>query len=197
MPAKFSRPVSPLRDRYENGQKLRAVVPRETQAQWTAPKGRADPLKTLATENAGRVAALLPIKEQRMAVSPFAFFRGSAVVMAADLAGLPQTGLAVQLCGDAHIRNLGAYAAPDGRLVFDLNDFDETIPGPWEWDVKRLAVSLVLAGGEAGETERPRPHRRRRGTRRLLRRFRETGPGARGVCRPLRRAGPGRREALS
>lgn len=150
---KLSQPISTFRNRYEKGRKLRAAVPRESQARWVAPKDRADPLKTLATVNAGRVAALLPIKEQRMAVSPFAFFRGSAVVMAADLASLPQTGLNVQLCGDAHIRNLGAYAAPDGRLVFDLNDFDETIPGPWEWDVKRLAVSLVLAGGEAGETE--------------------------------------------
>jgi uncharacterized protein (DUF2252 family) len=86
-----------------------------------------------------------------MAVSPFAFFRGAAALMAADLATLPKTGLRVQICGDAHVRNLGAYAAPEGYLVFDINDFDETIPGPWEWDLKRLATSLVLAGREAGE----------------------------------------------
>jgi uncharacterized protein (DUF2252 family) len=85
-----------------------------------------------------------------MAVSPFAFFRGAAPLMAADLATLPRTGLHVQICGDAHVRNLGAYAAPEGYLVFDINDFDETIQGPWEWDLKRLATSLVLAGREAG-----------------------------------------------
>jgi uncharacterized protein (DUF2252 family) len=88
-----------------------------------------------------------------MRVSAFTFFRGAAALMAADLAALPRTGLIVQLCGDAHVANLGAYAAPDGRLVFDINDFDETMPGPWEWDVKRLATSLVLAGSEANQAE--------------------------------------------
>ena len=88
-----------------------------------------------------------------MRVSPFAFFRGSAPVMAADLATMPHTGVMVQICGDAHVRNLGAYAALDGSLVFDLNDFDETTVGPWEWDVKRLATSLALAGEEAGHTQ--------------------------------------------
>ncbi|HEY7001365.1 MAG TPA: DUF2252 domain-containing protein [Candidatus Udaeobacter sp.] len=94
---------------------------------------------------------MVPIKMGRMAASPFAFFRGAAALMAADLAILPKTGLRVQICGDAHIRNLGAYAAPEGYLVFDINDFDETLPGPWEWDLKRLATSLVLAGRQAGE----------------------------------------------
>jgi uncharacterized protein (DUF2252 family) len=88
-----------------------------------------------------------------MSLSPFAFFRGAAVLMTSDIAAAPVSGLIVQLCGDAHVRNLGAYADPDGRLIFDLNDFDETLPGPWEWDVKRLATSLVLAGDEAGETQ--------------------------------------------
>jgi uncharacterized protein (DUF2252 family) len=88
-----------------------------------------------------------------MRVSPFSFFRGAAVLMASDLARLPRSGITVQLCGDAHVRNLGAYAAPDGRLVFDINDFDETMPGPWEWDVKRLATSLVLASQETGQAE--------------------------------------------
>jgi uncharacterized protein (DUF2252 family) len=104
----------------------------------------------LVAANQGRQPDLLPIKWARMNASPFGFFRGAAALMAGDLATMPITGLGVQLCGDAHVRNLGAYAAPDGHLVFDLNDFDETIPGPWEWDVKRLATSLVLAGSAAG-----------------------------------------------
>jgi uncharacterized protein (DUF2252 family) len=101
----------------------------------------------------GRVPALITLKYQLMAESPFAYFRGAAPVMAADLAQLPSTGIFCQLCGDAHVRNLGAYAAPDGRLVFDINDFDETIPGPFEWDLKRMAASLVLAGRAAGHNE--------------------------------------------
>ena len=87
---------------------------------------------------------LLPIKYARMAVSPFAFFRGAVSIMAADLGRLPHSGVAVQLCGDAHVQNLGSFAAPDGKLVFDINDFDETIRGPWEWDVKRMAASIVV-----------------------------------------------------
>jgi uncharacterized protein (DUF2252 family) len=98
----------------------------------------------------GRVPALVQIKYDRMAGSPFGFFRGAVPVMACDLSLGPNTGIRTQLCGDAHVRNLGAFAAPDGRLVFDLNDFDETIRGPFEWDVKRMAASLILAGREAG-----------------------------------------------
>ena len=101
----------------------------------------------------GRVPALVKLKHQLMAQSPFSYFRGAAPVMAADLAVLPITGIMSQLCGDAHVRNLGAFAAPDGRLVFDINDFDETIRGPFEWDLKRMATSLVLAGREAGHKE--------------------------------------------
>jgi len=101
------------------------------------------------------LSRLLPEKYKRMRRSPFAFFRGAAALMAADLAKTPKTGVVVQICGDAHVRNLGAYAALDGTLVFDLNDFDETITGPWEWDVKRLATSLILAGEESGQS---RPH---------------------------------------
>jgi len=103
--------------------------------------------------NKGRLPKLIPVKMGRMAVSPFTFFRGTAPLMAADLATLPVTGLSVQLCGDAHMRNLGAFAAPDGHLVFDINDFDETMPGPWEWDLKRLAASVILAGREAGDSD--------------------------------------------
>jgi uncharacterized protein (DUF2252 family) len=126
-------------------------VPREAQAGWSVKEdsGRLDPLDVV---NRGRLAELLPEKHKRMRASPFAFFRGAAAVMAADLATAPSAGLTVQLCGDAHVRNLGAYRALDGALVFDLNDFDETIPGPWEWDVKRLATSFVLAAEEAGQS---------------------------------------------
>ena len=101
----------------------------------------------------GRVPALIKLKYQLMAQSPFGYFRGAVPVMAADLAVLPSTGIVSQLCGDAHVRNLGAYAAPDGRLVFDINDFDETIRGPFEWDLKRMAASLVLAGRESGHKD--------------------------------------------
>ena len=101
----------------------------------------------------GRVPALIKLKYQLMAESPFGYFRGAVPVMAADLALLPNTGIVCQLCGDAHVRNLGAFAAPDGRLIFDINDFDETIRGPFEWDLKRMAASLVLAGRGSGHKE--------------------------------------------
>jgi uncharacterized protein (DUF2252 family) len=150
---KFQQPSDSIRQRYEAGKKLRTRLPRAAQAHWTPATHRADPLTTIATVNRGRVKALLPEKYRRMRLSPFAFFRGAAVLMASDLAIQPSTGIVVQLCGDAHVHNLGAYAAPDGRLVFDINDFDETIPGPWEWDLKRLATSLVLAGDTCGQSE--------------------------------------------
>jgi uncharacterized protein (DUF2252 family) len=124
------------------------------QSVWKASPRRADPVSALVAANRGRQPDLLPIKWARMNASPFGFFRGAAALMAGDLATMLTTGLGVQLCGDAHVKNLGAYAAPDGHLVFDLNDFDETIPGPWEWDVKRLATSLVVAGSEAGGGKR-------------------------------------------
>ena len=149
----FSQPCDSIRQRYAAGKKLRTRWPRAAHAGWSPARHRADPVTTLATVNDGRVKTLLPERYRRMRASPFAFFRGAAVVMASDLATQPSTGLTVQLCGDAHVHNLGAYAAPDGRLVFDLNDFDETSPGPWEWDLKRLATSLVLAGGDCGQSE--------------------------------------------
>ena len=119
-------------------------------AGWKPALRHEDPLALLAASMRGRVPALAPIKYDRMAASPFGFFRGAVPIMAADLALAAHTGIFTQLCGDAHVRNLGAFAAPDGRLVFDINDFDETIRGPFEWDVKRMAASLVLAGHEAG-----------------------------------------------
>lgn len=135
------------------GKSRREVVPRADQAIWHPAREREDPLETLHASHRGRVPGLLPLKWGRMAASPFGFFRGAVAVMAKDVGRRARTGLVVQLCGDAHVRNLGAYASPDGHLVFDLNDFDQAWPGPWEWDLKRLATSVVLAGREAGDRD--------------------------------------------
>jgi uncharacterized protein (DUF2252 family) len=143
----------PLSERLERGKKLRRKLGRDRQADWSPKKGRSDPVATILAASSDRLRYLQPIKMGRMAAGPFSFFRGAAPLMAADLASLPVSGIHVQICGDAHVRNLGAYAAPEGHLVFDINDFDETIPGPWEWDLKRLATSLVLAGHEADESK--------------------------------------------
>jgi uncharacterized protein (DUF2252 family) len=140
----------PPPERRAFGQSRRKQVRRQEQKRWRASDRQTDPMDALAASSVGRVPSLLAIKWERMAVSPFGFFRGAVPVMAADLAVLPHTGIFTQLCGDAHVRNLGAFAAPDGRLVFDINDFDETIRGPFEWDVKRLATSIILAGRESG-----------------------------------------------
>jgi uncharacterized protein (DUF2252 family) len=140
-------------ERRSLGQARRKQVGRQ-QHNELKPKARQTPaLELLARSMHGRMPALIQLKYQLMAASPFGYFRGAVPVMAADLAVLPSTGIAVQLCGDAHVRNLGAFAAPDGRLVFDINDFDETIRGPFEWDLKRMAASLVLAGRESGHKE--------------------------------------------
>jgi uncharacterized protein (DUF2252 family) len=132
------------------GKAARSAAPRSSHAGFTAPADREDPIAILAAQAETRVPDLVPIRYGRMAASPFAFFRGAAAVMAADLARTPVSGLRVQACGDAHLSNFGAFAAPDRRLVFDLNDFDETLPGPWEWDVKRLAASFAIAARERG-----------------------------------------------
>jgi uncharacterized protein (DUF2252 family) len=141
-------------ERRRSGRALRDRVPRASHGSWAPRPGRPEPVDFLEKADAGRVRSLLPIKVTRMSLSPFSFFRGAAHLMADDLAATPVTGLTTQICGDAHVQNIGAFSAPDGHLVFDLNDFDETIPGPWEWDVKRLAASFVLAGREAGDSER-------------------------------------------
>ncbi|HEY2053186.1 MAG TPA: DUF2252 domain-containing protein [Solirubrobacterales bacterium] len=132
-----------------DGKARRREVPRSGHGEWKPPAGR-DPIATLAAQDKNRVPELVPIRYGRMLVSPFAFFRGGAAVMAADLAAEADTGLRAQLCGDAHLSNFGVFAAPDRRLVFDCNDFDETLPGPFEWDVKRLAASIAIAGRERG-----------------------------------------------
>ena len=142
-----------LDERRAEGRGLRDNLAREDHSTWKPSKGR-DIFAAIKEGNRGRLAKLIPMKMARMSTSPFAFFRGTAPLMARDLAGIPTTGLMVQLCGDAHVRNLGAYAAPSGYLVFDLNDFDESIRGPWEWDLKRMAASVVLAGRDAGDASK-------------------------------------------
>ncbi len=137
------------KERLHQGYEQRKQLGRSKLGVVQARKRSANPLQILHTAAKARVPKLLSLKYKRMSTSAFAFFRGSVQIMAADLASQPSTGITVQLCGDAHVQNLGCYGAPDGRLVFDINDFDETTAGPWEWDVKRMATSIVLAGLEA------------------------------------------------
>ncbi len=141
-------------ERSAQGKALRERVPRGAHAKWRAASDRPDVVATLKASDHGRLQELLPIRYGRMIQSPFAFFRGAASVMAVDLAGTPNTGLRVQACGDCHLLNFGGYGSPERQLVFDINDFDETLPAPWEWDVKRLAASVVLAGRQIGARDR-------------------------------------------
>jgi uncharacterized protein (DUF2252 family) len=141
---------STLAERVEVGKAARANLPRSRHGEWAPPAGRTDPLTILEEQERARVQELIPIRHGRMAASPFAFYRGAAAVMASDLALETRTGLTVQLCGDAHLVNFGGFAAPDRDLLFDVNDFDETNPGPFEWDVKRLTASLDIAGRDRG-----------------------------------------------
>jgi uncharacterized protein (DUF2252 family) len=128
------------------GRDARGSAPRSSHGDWTPAADRRDPIEMLEEQAAEREPSLVPIRYGRMSASPFAFFRGAAYLLASDLAGTPDSGIQVQLCGDAHLSNFGGFASPDRQLVFDLNDFDETLPGPWEWDVKRLAASIEVAG---------------------------------------------------
>jgi uncharacterized protein (DUF2252 family) len=137
-------------ERASRGKAARSAVPRESHAACDLAANRADPVSLLERQAATRLPDLVPVWYGRMLASPFGYFRGAALAMAADLAATPVSGLAVQACGDAHMSNFGVYASPERALVFDLNDFDETLPGPWEWDVKRLAASLEVAGRENG-----------------------------------------------
>ncbi len=138
------------------GKDGRGPAPRSSQGVWAPAAGRLDPIDILMAQAASRVQELVPLRNGRMLASPFTFYRGSAAIMAADLAHTPTSGIRVQLCGDAHLSNFGGYASPDRQLVFDLNDFDETLPGPWEWDVKRLMASLAIAGRDRGFSDRER-----------------------------------------
>jgi uncharacterized protein (DUF2252 family) len=133
------------KERAARGKSLRAAVPRSSHGDWEPARRRPNPVKLLEEQAAAREPSLVPIRYGRMAASPFAFYRGAAYVLASDLARSPNTGIRVQLCGDAHLANFGGFASPERDLVFDLNDFDETLPGPWEWDIKRLVASMEVA----------------------------------------------------
>ncbi|MFZ0977159.1 MAG: DUF2252 domain-containing protein [Solirubrobacteraceae bacterium] len=137
-------------ERIARGKAARAEVPRSRHAEYEAPHDRADPVTLLEDQARTRLPELVPIRYGRMLVSPFTFYRGAAKIMAYDLAGTPRSGLTVQACGDAHLSNFGVFASPERQLVFDINDFDETLPGPWEWDVKRLAASMIIAARDNG-----------------------------------------------
>jgi uncharacterized protein (DUF2252 family) len=143
-------------ERASIGKAARDKTPRSIQAAWDAPADRPDPVALLEEQGKTRVVELLPIRYGRMLVSPFAFYRGAASIMANDLAHTPSSGLKVQLCGDAHLANFGGFASPERDLVFDINDFDETLPGPWEWDLKRLTTSFEIAGRERGFKKKER-----------------------------------------
>jgi uncharacterized protein (DUF2252 family) len=142
-----------IAERIAKGKALREQVPRTAHASWAPVPDRPDPVVMLIESSEGRLAELVPIRYGRMVKSPFAFLRGAAGIMAFDLAATPTTGIRVQLCGDCHLMNFGAFGTPERNFVFDITDFDETIPGPWEWDVKRLAASVVAAGRDIGLTD--------------------------------------------
>jgi len=152
-PAVLGAPLPPPDERRRAGRARRAEVPRRAHGDWDPPAGRFDPVEVLVESCRTRVPELVPIRFGRMLASPFTFFRGSALVMALDLATCPSVGLPVQLCGDAHLANFGVFASPERSLLFDLNDFDETWPGPFDWDVRRLTTSVVLAARDNGMSD--------------------------------------------
>src|SRR5689334_19124257 len=148
-------PEATVSQRAEAGRTARKQAPRASQSELRVAPDR-DPIALLEEQARSRLPELVPVRYGRMLTSPFAFFRGAAIVMAHDLVGTPAAGLSAQLCGDAHLANFGGFASPERDLVFDLNDFDETLPGPWEWDVKRLAASIEIAGRDRGFTAKER-----------------------------------------
>jgi uncharacterized protein (DUF2252 family) len=147
---RLAKPHLSVGERVARGKAARAEVPRSSHASFEPSPTRGDPIELLERQAQTRVPELVPIRYGRMLVSPFTFYRGAAMIMANDLAATPRSGFDVQCCGDAHLSNFGLFASPERRLVFDLNDFDETLPGPWEWDVKRLAVSMLIAARDNG-----------------------------------------------
>lgn len=164
--------------RKEQGRAARTLLPRRSTAAWTPPADRRDPVAILQAQNASRVASLVPLRMGRMAATPFSFYRGAAAVMAADLGTGPRTDLTVQLCGDAHLANFGGFASPERSLVFDINDFDETHRGPFEWDLQRLVASLEIAGRHRGMSHQERERitlAAARGYRQTLRTFADLG----------------------
>ncbi len=148
--AAASAPHPSVAERIARGKAARRDVSRSSHAVFDPPRDRADPVELLERQAQTRVEELVPIRYGRMLVSPFTFYRGAAMIMAHDLGPTPRSGMTVQCCGDAHLSNFGVFASPERRLVFDVNDFDETLPGPWEWDVKRLAVSMLIAARDSG-----------------------------------------------
>ncbi len=154
VPAANGHPTA--RERAATGRAARAAVPRASQAEFTPPANRRGPIDVIEAQSATRVPELVPIRYARMTESPFRFYRGAAAIMAMDLAGTPSSGITAQLCGDAHMLNFRLLGSPERNLMFDINDFDETLPGPWEWDLKRLAASLVIAGRQNGFTTKDR-----------------------------------------
>jgi uncharacterized protein (DUF2252 family) len=151
--ASLRRQAPPRSKRYAVGRSLRQSVPRSALAQWSAPTGRRGPVQQIKDAHEGRLDWLIPIRIGRMVASPYAFLRGTAAIMAEDFASLPSTGIMPVICGDAHLGNFGFYASPERALVFDLNDFDEAHPGAWEWDLRRLATSIWVAGRQNGSSE--------------------------------------------
>src|ERR1700759_4837749 len=143
-------PHPTVEERVALGKAARAQVPRSAHARFEPSADRPDPIDLLEAQARTRVPELVPIRYGRMLVSPFTFYRGAAMIMAHDLAATPRSGLQVQCCGDAHLSNFGVFASPERALVFDINEFDETLPGPWEWDVKRLAASMLIAAAHNG-----------------------------------------------
>jgi uncharacterized protein (DUF2252 family) len=143
-------------ERVARGKAARNESPRRSHGQWEPAAGRPDPVALLEEQGASRVPELVPLRYGRMLVSPFTFYRGAALIMASDLAATPRSGLRAQICGDAHLSNFGVFASPERQMMFDINDFDETLPGPWEWDVKRLGASFEIAGRDRGFTPQDR-----------------------------------------
>ncbi|TMD70356.1 MAG: DUF2252 domain-containing protein, partial [Chloroflexi bacterium] len=152
IPTEWTRDLTSRAERHAAGKALRSNAPRSSHGEWAPDPERPDPIGLLEESNMTRLENLVPIRYGRMSMSPFAFLRGSAAVMASDLAKTPVSGIRAQLCGDAHLSNFGVFATPERRQVFDVNDFDETLAGPWEWDVKRLAASVLVAGRQNGYT---------------------------------------------
>ena len=148
-------------ERREIGRSARKAAPRSSFADWAPAADRPDPVAILERQAKTRVPELVPLRHRRMLASAFTFYRGGAAIMAADLGGTPSSGFRAQLCGDAHLSNFGGFAAPDRRMVFDCNDFDETLPGPWEWDVKRLAASFEIGGARPRVRQEGSPEDRR------------------------------------
>src|SRR6516162_82521 len=152
IPEEWDRHLTSRVERYAAGKALRSKASRSSHAEWAPDPKRPDPISMLEEANKTRLKQLVPIRFGRMSMSPFAFYRGTADIMAYDLAKTPVSGITAQLCGDAHISNFGVFASPERKQVFDVNDFDETLAGPWEWDVKRMAASVVLAARQNGYT---------------------------------------------